>query len=375
MPKYLILHNLVSPYKTLMFNALWDLTDEFMVLNIAETENCREWDVEKDGARFPMEIMFKGNVEDVEPLRAVARTFSRLNYFNPEVVMVYGYAYPSYWTAWIWCLLRRRRLAVLVESQYCDKPRHVVKEFVKRLFIAGCDVAFGAGTMHRNYLVGLGMKAEKVFIVNGVGGVDNTYFGRILEDFKSNAELRAGLGIPEHNFLFVGRFSPEKNIMTLLKAYRALRQRTGEDWGLILVGNGPQLDEISAFIGEYNLSDVFMPGFRQKEELVRFYGAADVLILPSLSEPWGLVVDEALTCGMPVIVSNKCGSAPDLVKEGENGFTFDPQDVEGLTEIMSRFALGEVNIEKMGAASREIIESFTPQNAAKSVLKGMKFIA
>ncbi len=145
------------------------------------------------------------------------------------------------------------------------------------------------------------------------------------------------------------------------------------DWGLIIVGDGPQRREIEGFIRENNLEkDVYLAGGMLWKEVPKYYAIANVFILPSLSEPWGLVVNEAMVCGLPVIVSKKAGAYWDLVKEGENGFGFEPTNSEELKAIMLKFINREVDIKKMGEKSKEIIKDYTPENAVMRMLNAVK---
>jgi glycosyltransferase involved in cell wall biosynthesis len=99
---------------------------------------------------------------------------------------------------------------------------------------------------------------------------------------------------------------------------------------------------------------------------------SDVLVLPSYSEPWGLVVNEAMACGMPVIVSEKCGCAPDLVQNGKNGISINPYDGKSLTDALNFFIENPTKIEVMGRVSKEIIEEYTPQKVAQEMYLGFK---
>ena len=173
-------------------------------------------------------------------------------------------------------------------------------------------------------------------------------------------------GLSLRNFLFVGRFSPEKNIICLLEAFRKLRAH-GSDWGLILVGNGPQKEEIEKYMNEHDIKNVYLSGFRQKQEIVNFYAVSDVFVLPSTYEPWGLVVNEAMASGLPVLVSKKCGCYPDLIKEGINGFSFDPYDTNQLSVLMGKMAKGNYDLEKMGQAAIDTISDYTPERAARVI--------
>jgi glycosyltransferase involved in cell wall biosynthesis len=103
---------------------------------------------------------------------------------------------------------------------------------------------------------------------------------------------------------------------------------------------------------------VLLPGFKQYPELPVYYGLASAFIHASTSEPWGLVVNEAMASGLPVVVSNRCGCAPDLVCDGRNGYTFDPRNVGQLAELMLRISIPGPHLSTMSNASAEIISTW-----------------
>ena len=143
---------------------------------------------------------------------------------------------------------------------------------------------------------------------------------------------------------------------------------------MILVGDGPQREEIENFITENKIDNIFLPGFKQKEELPLFYAISDVFVLPSISETWGLVVDEAMVSGLPVLVSNRCGCYPDIVQDGINGFSFDPFNGEELFRSMKDIALGELDLKEMGRASLEIIKDYAPEKSADVFQQAIKAV-
>jgi glycosyltransferase involved in cell wall biosynthesis len=177
--------------------------------------------------------------------------------------------------------------------------------------------------------------------------------------------------VPLKNFLYIGRFSLEKNVLHIVKSYEKLQTKK---WGLILVGSGPQTQEIKAYIKNRSIKNVFMPGFQQKEQLPRYLAISDVFILPSVSETWGLVVNEAMAAGLPVLISQKCGCYPDIVKDGINGFSFDPYDEFALSDLMHNIIQGKFKLEDMGEKSLEIIKNFTPKRAAQIVSNTIELV-
>jgi glycosyltransferase involved in cell wall biosynthesis len=100
---------------------------------------------------------------------------------------------------------------------------------------------------------------------------------------------------------------------------------------------------------------VTLAGFRQIEDLPAYYALASAFIHPALQDQWGLVVNEAMACGLPVIVSKQSGCSPELVKDGVNGFVYDARDTQGLSKLMYRFCTGDYDLNSFGQASREII--------------------
>jgi glycosyltransferase involved in cell wall biosynthesis len=114
---------------------------------------------------------------------------------------------------------------------------------------------------------------------------------------------------------------------------------------------------------------VVRPGFKQYDDLPAYYGLAGAYIQASTTEQWGLVVNEAMAAGLPVIISNRCGCAPDLVEEGRNGYTFDPYDLDALAGLLRKIAADDCDRAAMGQASREIIARWTPQTFAENLGK------
>ena len=152
--------------------------------------------------------------------------------------------------------------------------------------------------------------------------------------------FRTRFGLPQRFFLASNRFLPKKNLPGLLRAFAQYRTAAGADpWDLVLLGDGPLRPDVERLIADIGLAGaVHLPGFKQYPELPAYYGLAGAFVHASTSEQWGLVVNEAMAAGLPVLVSDRCGCAPDLVAEGINGFTFPPEDHVRLAGLMSEVA-------------------------------------
>jgi glycosyltransferase involved in cell wall biosynthesis len=257
------------------------------------------------------------------------------------------------------------------ESCLHDRPRHPVKELAKRYFVSRTlQGAFVGGTLHREYAIRLGIPPHA--IETGYDAVANAHFAAVADSARQDAQaLRRQFGLPGAYFLYVGRFAPEKNVAGLLRAYALYRKRHRLDpWPLVLVGSGPQEAHLRSLAAELGLTDVYWPGFRPIDELPMFYALATCFVLPSTSEPWGLVVNEALATGLPVLVSDRCGCAPELVQEGRNGFCFAPEDVPRLAQLMVSMACADQPTRvAFGEMSRRIVEPYSTEEWARRLTR------
>jgi glycosyltransferase involved in cell wall biosynthesis len=195
--------------------------------------------------------------------------------------------------------------------------------------------------------------------------VDNAYFARrALEIRNSEFEIRKKCGLPENYFLSSARFIEKKNLPRLIRAYAQYRQRSevagNAPWKLVLLGDGPLRESLSSQLSTLNLhAHVHLPGFKQYDELPVYYAFARAFVHASTIEQWGLVVNEAVASGLPVIVSNRCGCVPELVNG--NGFTFDPLDEQELTaRLLEMASLSEHDLECFAETSRGIAARFAP---------------
>ena len=373
-PKVFILTNIISPYKSFLFNALNKLGEiDFKVFYVAETEKIREWKVDRN-LEFSYEVMFEGKIDDVNFLALCFKTWRKLTQFKPDIIIIDGYSYSACWTAFLWAKVKSRPVILWSSSNKEDRTRGYIKENIKKFLVSRCNAANVYGTKSANYLVGLGLSRGKIFIMGNV--TDNDYYYKETKKFRVKKEILCKeMNIPPRNFLYIGRFSPEKNLLFLLKSFRRIsRSEKVRSWGLILVGDGPQKKEIENFIRDNNIENVFLPGFKQKEEIPKYLAVSDVFILPSVSESWGLVVNEAMAAGLPVLVSRKCGCYPDLIEEGVNGFSFDPYNVNELSKLMKEISQGRFDLSSMGKESLKKVKRYTPEKAVEVILDTINFV-
>ena len=260
--------------------------------------------------------------------------------------------------------------AVLMsETNAADHPRHSVTESIKRRLVALFQAGLCGGTLAKSYLAELGFPQDRIFV--GYDVVDNAYFAMGARKAREAGGLPASIDPAWRGryFLASARFVPKKNLPFLLEAFARYRRATGASaWPLVLLGDGPMRGELENRRGALGLETlVVMPGFTHYDELPLYYGNAGVFIHASTTEQWGLVVNEAMASGLPVLVSERCGCAPDLVEDGRNGHTFDPRDAGELAGLMAELASDGYDRAAAGKASQEIIAGWSPQTFAEGL--------
>ncbi len=338
-------------------------------LELAARETAYAWQVPVKPSSLTT-LFPHQTVEEISPLAYIARTWGALQRLQPEVLAISGYTHPAMLTALAWADLHGKIAILMSESKADDQPRRPWKEAVKRFLLSRCAAALVGGRPQQAYAVSLGMPAHRVF--RGYDVVDNDHFAAAAAAARREAAaIRRRLHLPRLYFLTVTRFIEKKNLFRLLEAYRLYRRVAPTPWDLVLAGWGPLVDRLKEQAA--TLPGVHFPGFQQASELPAYYGLASGFILASSHyEQWGLVVNEAMACGLPVLVSRACGCAPDLVREGVNGFTFDPFDVPALAGLMARLSSGGMDLQAMGEASRAIISGWTPQVFAANLLRAVE---
>ena len=310
------------------------------------------------------------------------------------------------------------RVVMMNETHAGTARARGLKAVFKRWVVSRFDAALVGGLPHRRYFASLGIPSEKISL--GYDAVDNEYFARRAEEVGSQWSVARGpYTLPAHYFLSLGRFVAKKNLGTLIRAYalflKSHRRSPISDLQiphLVMVGSGEEEPRLRALCAELQLPicdhaplrtphsalrtpQVHFYGFRQIDENPVFYALADAFILPSLYEEWGLVVNEAMASGLPVVVSETAGCAEDLLETGcppgaspedrmrieqsglalkvrQNGFLFNPRSAEELSRALLALE-GSANLRAlMGAESRRIVDKFSCENFARNAMRAVE---
>ena len=262
-----------------------------------------------------------------------SRLYNELDIIKPDVVLVFGWDSICSLLAIIWCLNENVPIIMLSESQEIDFKRNAMNEYVKSKLLKLIDSAFVGGLNQEKYLVKLGFDSSKIF--KGCDIVDNSYFTKKSFNIRKKAKYYIDkCKLPDKYFFVVCRLVKKKNINTLIKTFKLFLDQ-GFEWSLVIAGEGPEKEILENLAIKLKIAHkVKFLGYVEYDQIPIYYALSKCFVLPSITEQWGLVVNEALASGTPVIVSNRCGSSVELVKGNNVGFTFDPYFENDLLEKM-----------------------------------------
>lgn len=372
--KIAVIFNKYGPYHYARLNDLGKAVD---TVGIELFGKSKEYAWTDDGIptdlNFEKVTLFVADEISVSKQQMQQHLHKALSNASPDVVAINGWGEVPAYLALKWCGENKVPAVVMADSTEFDAPRNAFKELVKKQLVSRFSAALVAGKLHVDYIQQLGMPKSRIFTCYDV--VDNDYFANNAALIRNNAEeTRQKLGLPQNYFLASSRFVPKKNLELLLKGYAAYQKQSGPDaWHLVLLGDGEGRVRLEALIRELNITEyVQLPGFCQYSSLPSYYVLAKAFVHASTVEQWGLVVNEAMASGLPVILSKNVGCAPDLVSEGKNGWLFDPYSVEDLAVKLAQLAAAENELSTMGAESSKIIAGFSTRAFSTNMIAAAK---
>ncbi len=291
-----------------------------------------------------------------------------------DAVLVSGWQLLSYWQAIR--AARRARLPVLIRGDSQLRTRRgpftrVVKRLVYPHLLGVFDTCLAVGRRNEEYYRHYHVSPSR--ICSSPHSVDNEFFSRgAAAAVAAPGGARAALALPPSvaTFAFVGKLIPEKRPLDFLIALDRLKADGRAAHGLI-VGDGPLRSQLEAHIHRHD-TPVTWTGFVNQSRMPAIYAAVDAVVLPSASETWGLVVNEAMACGVPSIVSDAVGCAPDLVLDATTGFVYPCGDTTSLADRMRRFAQDPGLSGALAGTCRAHIRRFSPAVTAAGVVTALE---
>jgi len=375
MIRLVVLTEIIAPYRIPVFNALARQDGiNLHVMFLAENDpQLRQWLVYKDEIRFSYQVLPSRRHRVLGLNLLLNRGLKNgLRQASPDAILCGGYNYLASWQAQSWARKNRVPFVLWVESTDRDRrSRKRVVESLKAKFMAGCSAFVVPGKSSFEYVRNFGVLEEDIF--TAPNAVDIELFAQRAAAVRQDAALhRQALKLPSRFFLSVGRLVPEKGVFELLEAYGKLAAELRAEIGLVFVGEGTARQELARRGSNIVPGSIQYAGFAQREQLASYYALADVFVFPSHSDPWGLVVNEAMACGLPVISSDAAGCTADLVEDGWNGRVVRGGEVGELVSAMEDLARDTGARVRMGSHSRERILRYSPEACAVGIANAVR---
>lgn len=234
------------------------------------------------------------------------------------------------------------------------------RERLKKICISGAQGCFSTARIHDEYYLQYGAKSQKIIRYPFTSVHEYDLLQEPIDECKKE-DLRSKLGITQRKMVLgVGQFIRRKGFDVLLEIGADL----DEDTAIVLLG-GDETSEYEEIIKRHNLKNVFFPGFISKDRIAEYYQAADVFVLPTREDIWGLVINEAIAYALPVVTTTRCIAGTELVRQGVNGYLIEPDDREGLKKAVQNILDDKRLRERMAHESLKTARNYTIENMVK----------
>ncbi len=368
-----------TPYRDPFWNVINKLPEiDIEVIYCARQKGDRPWSISWEQnyvAHYPKSLNI---AKKLGPAASV--------YWNPDIrtilssgrydgIIIGGYNHPSMlWAIWF---ARRHKIPYFLASEsYLGQKRSGWKQLLKhrlvRSIVTKAKGCFPTGKLASEYLIHYGAHPDRLCLLPNIPDVDRFYQdARRLS--RDRANIRERLGIKKRCIIFVGRFIEMKGGHFLIRAFKEIVETTEPNSvELVMLGDGPKRADWESIVAEEDLSDlVRFPGFQAPEALPEWFAAADVLCLPSTNETWSVVVLEALSSGLPVVITNRVGCYANAITGDRVGQVVDAGQVESLVDGLKKQLALDLSREEMFTTWKATRESFSYATVAKRTSKAL----
>ena len=362
MYKVLLETNIPTPYRLALFHFLQKHSKEYeiCVLYVANSVDNRKWNVDKRkliNTHFvDSKIVARKSKFDTNHTFIPTSIFSCLNRIDPDVLIAWEYG-PAAVMSWIWSKIKRKKYINLTDGTiYSERHINIGQKLTRKLIIPHSDAAIASSTKAKEKLIKWGIKEDKVFISLLTTDMDQwkgiqrkTVSGRIL---------------------YVGSMIERKGIDLLIDALK----QVSCDFTLHIVGNGTEEEkaELEKRIKTAELYEkIKLCGFKEGAELVEEFAEAEVFVLPTREDCFGLVLLEALCAEIPIISSKYADGAYDIIEEGNNGLLVDPYNAEEFALYIEKVLKKEIHLK---GKQDQIVKKFTFENVSKGYFEAIRFV-
>lgn len=342
-----------APYRVDFFNELGKYCDLTVLFERKKARNREEKWMASEFSHFKA-VFLKGiMVGDESSFSPEVMFYINRSY---DAIVTGGYSSPTYMIAMAYMRFRRIPFFLNADGGFIKKDSWWLGKL--KQFLVTCPKGYlSTGSRTSQYLIHYGAKKANIYVFPFTSvKKEDIYFPSRDEKKRTKQKLQIS---EEKIAISVGQFIPRKGFDLLIRAAETINSQ----YGIYIIGGCP-VEEYKSYIRSHNITNIHFIGFKTKSELRDYYIAADLFAFPTREDVWGLVLNEALAIGLPVVASNKAIASFELVQEGHNGYIVDPEHVEQMAEKISYIMEHDELREKMGKKSIEIIKKYTIEGMA-----------
>jgi glycosyltransferase involved in cell wall biosynthesis len=376
--KTVIIENIISPYEIARFSLIQKaINDDLLILFQSESDINRNWSVDLGTIDFKYKVLpdipVRLRGKDVFTVHLNFSVYHELTIARPDVVISCGWDSLASYLAYLYCRMHGIKYVLWAGSTVYEQSwRRTLSLPLVKYLVRKSDSCIAYGSRAREYLMHLGANERKIFL--GWNTVDNSFFSSNASITRQEKELvKSELGITTSLVvLYVGQLIERKGVHDLLRAFSRLKQEYA-DVTLLMIGTGREKTNLLDYIQRTHIADVILSGFVDYTDLPKYFGISDLLVLPSREEVWGLVINEAMACGLPVITTKKVGASVDLVKHNVNGFVVRDSTPDDLLDALLQLVSNNELRRTMGETSSTMIGKFTMESTAEGVRDAINY--
>lgn len=342
------------------FNALVARNNvEFQAWFTDRTHSERSWNLEESTWYFDYRYLPVSRIGKLKlhwPLPALGR--------QPDLI-ISGYDTPVWIVGWVIARCRGVKTGFRVLKTFDTwVNRNRFKDAVKRFMFSRADAIETVGDDGREFAIKYGASPQRVFFATHTVDIERARAASGLRG-QGREALRAHFGLNGFTFIYVGRLVADKGLDYLVEAFALVQKRCSQETSLLLVGDGAAEIALRESCRAAGIRNVVFTGFVQKHDLLQYYALADAFVFPTLGDPYGIVVDEAMACSLPVISTSSAGEVRVRIEDGVNGYIVAPADSNALAEKMLCLLANPRLHQEMGKRSYQRIQGHTPERWAE----------
>jgi glycosyltransferase involved in cell wall biosynthesis len=292
-----------------------------------------------------------------------------------DVVWIHGYNYFSLILVFIICKFKKIPIMFRGET-HLELKKSYIRQKLHNLFVyfffRKIDKFLSIGSKNKNYYSSYGVNKNKIFEVPYT--IDNDRYMSLSNNYdeikKIELKNELNINLDAKVILFASKFMKRKHPELLVESALRLK-KYGYNFHLLMLGDGELREDLENFVKQNNLSNCTFTGFINQSEIPKYYSISDIFVLPSENEPWGLVVNEAMCAGLPIILNKEIGCTDDLLYENINGLKIDINNKSSLENALKSLLKNHKQIDQMSLNSKKIIKDWNFEKCKKGIINAL----